>query len=310
MIRFTRKPRPKTDPRRILSTAPILGATLCLACAGAGDDPPRPADAEGYPGSAEWELVEDLRLDANAEDFSAIGRLFVGPKGEIVVPEPQDSRVRIYDSAGTLVTTIGRRGEGPGEFQYVGSVFWAADTLVVWDMELNRGTYLRTDGTLIRTEPGRFFGRDSRAPRADSTIIRFIPAAVDAEGATIGEAYVFVSTGPRSGVGGAVFVRVPRDGEPSIVATLPNLEDERWMVVVSGLGNPVPFAFRVRVGIAADGSRFLFMTADQSTLEPTYNLTLGPPGRRHGVFTVIRVPRGADPRFGNGARPGRDGAGK
>ncbi|MDE2796936.1 MAG: hypothetical protein OXL34_19130 [Gemmatimonadota bacterium] len=240
-------------------------ATLCLACTGAEDAPPQS-------GVGEWELVEDLRLDANVEDFSVVGWVFVGPEGHIVAPEPQDSRVRIYDSTGTLVTMVGRSGEGPGEFQHVSSVFWAADTMVVWDAQLNRGTYLLTDGTLVRTEAGRFFGRESRASGADSTFIRFIPIAVDAEGATLGEAYLLVSTGDRSEVGGAVFVRVSRDGEPSVVATLPNLNDD--LVVVSGLGNPVPFAFGVRVGIAADGSRFLFMTADQSTLEPTYNLTL------------------------------------
>ena len=250
----------------------IAGATLCLACTGAGDDSPQPEDAEGDSGDAVWELAEDLRLDGNAEDFSAVGWVYVGPEGHIVVPEPQDSRVRIYDSTGSLVTMVGRSGEGPREFQHLSSVFWAADTMVVWDAQLNRGTHLLTDGTLIRTEAGRFFGRESRASGADSTYIRFIPIAVDAEGAKLGEAYLLVSTGDRSEVGGAVLVRVSRDGEPSVVATPPNLEDD--LVVVSGLGNPIPFAFRARVGIAADASRFLFMTADQSTLEPTYNLTL------------------------------------
>ncbi|MDE2984254.1 MAG: hypothetical protein OXU69_06080 [Gemmatimonadota bacterium] len=240
------------------------GATLCLACTGAEDAPPQS-------GVGEWELVEDLRLDANAEDFSVVGWVFVGPEGHIVVPEPQDSRVRIYDSTGTLVTMVGRSGEGPGEFRQVGPVFWAADTLVVWDVQLNRGMYLLTDGTLVRTETGRFLGRDPRASGVDSTIVFFVPLAVDAEGAKIGEARLRISGGGR-GWGENAFVRVSGDGEPSVVATPPNLEDD--LVVVSGLGNPVPFAFRARAGIAADGSRFLFMTADQSTLEPTFNLTL------------------------------------
>lgn len=114
-------------------------------------------DAERDSTDADWELVEDLRLDAIAEDFSVVWQVSVGPEGEIVVLEPQDHRVRIYDSTGSVVTMIGRRGKGPGEFQYVGTVFWAADTLVVWDVELARGTYLLTDGTLIRTEAARFF---------------------------------------------------------------------------------------------------------------------------------------------------------
>ena len=141
--------------RKAVVHALIGGAAICLACSEAADDPAHSGVAEG---DSEWELVEELRLDPTAEDFSVVSRVRVGPEGQILVVEPQDSRVRIYDSTGTPVVTIGRRGEGPGEFQHVGPVFWAADTLVVWDMELARGTYLAMDGTLIRTEAARFFG--------------------------------------------------------------------------------------------------------------------------------------------------------
>ena len=122
----------------------IGGATIGLACTGA-EDPPPSADAE-------WELVEDLRLDANVEDFSLVRRVYVGPRREIVVPEPQDFRVRLYDSTGTLLAARGgRRGSGPGEFHHVGPSFWAADTLIVVDLRLGRATYLLRDGTPART---------------------------------------------------------------------------------------------------------------------------------------------------------------
>lgn len=244
----------------------IGGATFCLACTGAQEDPPQT-------GVGEWEFVEDLRLDANAEDFSAIGRLYVGPQREIVVPEPQDARLRIYDSNGTLVTMIGRSGEGPGEFQAPAPVFWAADTLVVFDMLLGRATYLLPDGTPARTEAGRFFRLGLVAPDADSTFMAFTPEAVDDEGAKFGVAYLNFSTGG-SREAQLVVLRVSRDGEPSVVATAPQHDDERWNVTISGLTNPVPFVFRPWPEIAPDGSRFLFATTDQSTLDPTYNLTL------------------------------------
>ena len=244
-------------------------AAICPACSGAADGPAQSGVAEG---DSEWELVEDLRLDATAEDFSVVWQVHVGPEGEIVVVEPQDHRVRIYDATGTPLVTTGRRGEGPGEFQYVGTVFWAADTLVVWDMELARGTYLLTDGTLIRTEAARFFGRHFDASEGDTTYVRFIPLAMDAEGAQLGEGFVSISTGGRSELAGPVILRVSRDGEPGVVATAP--DDEHRMVVVGGLGNPVPFVFRPQGQIAADGSRLLSMTTDQSTLDPTYSLTV------------------------------------
>ena len=262
----------------------IGGGILCLACTDAPDDPPQSEVGA-------WELVEDLRLDANAEDFSVVRRVFVGPQGEIVVPEPQDSRVRVYDSTGTLVAAVGRRGEGPGEFQHLGSVFWAADTLVVWDARLHRVTYLRPDGTVFRTATVPF-----RAPTwgAGSSFNTFNPWAVDDQGAMLGVAYADdVSIGGRRERARLVVLRVSRDGEPSVVAVPPRSDDERWNVTISGLTNPVPFAFRPWPEIAPDGSRFLFMTTDQSTLDATYNLTLVRP--THDTVFTRSYPYTAEP---------------
>lgn len=268
MYRLTRTPRPKTDPRRILPAVLIVGATLSIACTGSGDDARRSADSADV-GNAEWELVEDLRLEAEVEDFSLIGRLHVGPRREIVVPEPQDSRMRVYDSAGTLVTIIGRSGEGPGEFRHLGPVYWAADTLVVGDGRLARTTYFLADGTVARTEAFRFWNPNFDAGRPDSTFFAFGPQAIDDEGAMVGVAYLRLRESAE-----LVVLRVPRDGTPRVVAAPPQYEDERWSVTISGLTNRVPFAFQPQAEIASDGSGFLFMTADQSTLDPNYNLTL------------------------------------
>ena len=246
----------------------IGGVTLCLACIGAPDDPPQSGDLE-------WELVEDLRLDANAEDFSVVGRSHVGPQREIVVPEPQDMRLRIYDSTGTLVTMIGRMGEGPGEFQHLGPVLWAADTLVVVDRRLSRATYWLLDGTLVRTETIPFREPKWDAEGGSSFIHTFGPSAVDDRGAMLGVAYrTSVSTNGTWESSSQVVLRVDRNGEPSVVAAPPQSDDERWSVTVSGFTNQVPFAFRPWPEIAPDGSRFLFAIADQSTLDPTYDLTL------------------------------------
>ena len=101
--------------------------------------------------------------------------VYVGPQREIVVPEPQDRRLRLYDSTGTLVSMIGKRGEGPGEFQHLGSVYWTADTLGVLDGELARTTYFLVDGTVVRTEANRFWSPNFDAGRPDSTFFAFGP---------------------------------------------------------------------------------------------------------------------------------------
>ncbi len=246
----------------------VGGASLCLACTEAPDEP---AQSE----AGEWELVEDLRLDANAKDFSAIRWVFVGPEGEVVVHEPQDVRLRIYDSAGSLVATIGRIGEGPGEFRHLGPVLWAADTLIVVDARLSRTTYWLPDGTLVRTEPMQFFEPNWDAEGGSSFFHTFGPQAVDDSGAMLGVAYrTSVSTNGTWESSRQVVLRVGRDGEPGVVATPPQTDDERWGVTVSGVTNPVPFAFQPWPEFAPDGSRFLFATTDQSTLDGTISLTM------------------------------------
>ena len=101
----------------------------------------------------------------------------------------------------------------------------------------------------------------------------FTPVAADNEGAKLGVAYLNVPA-DEGGEAQNVVLRVSRDGEPSVLAVPPQHDDERWYVTISGLTNPVPFTFRPWPEIAPDGSRFLFATADQSTLDPTYNLTI------------------------------------
>ena len=247
----------------------IGGGSLCLACT--GTPPNDPAQSE----AGEWELVEDLRLDANAEDFSVVRWVFVGPQSEIVVHEPQDVRLRLYDSTGTLVATIGRMGEGPGEFRHLGPVLWAADTLIVLDARLSRTTYWLPDGTLVRTEPMRFFEPNWDAEGGSSFFHTFGPQAVDDGGAMLGVAYrTSVSTNGTWESSAQVVLRVGRDGEPGVLAVPPQTDDERWGVTVSGVTNPVPFAFQPWPEFAPDGSRFLFATTDQSTLDGTISLTM------------------------------------
>lgn len=60
-------------------------------------------------------LVEDLRLDADAEDFSLLSRVLVDSNAGIAMPLPQDMETRIYDATGRRLAAVGVRGGGPGE---------------------------------------------------------------------------------------------------------------------------------------------------------------------------------------------------
>jgi len=50
--------------------------------------------------------------------FGEINDVEIGSKGEIYILDSQNSRVQKFDKDGRFLLTIGRKGEGPGEFPY------------------------------------------------------------------------------------------------------------------------------------------------------------------------------------------------
>jgi hypothetical protein len=222
-------------------------------------------------------LVRDLRLDATNEDFPTVSRVFVGPRGQIVVPLPQDMQVRVYDSTGKSHAKVGRRGAGPGEFQHLGAMGWTADTLWVHDTRQRRITFIAPDAKVLRAAPYTYSNQTTRGSLNEApagTFSRFVPMAVGAGGAVIGEAYVSSRTpGNPAGEGERVLVRMPPAGAYQILAKLPAYEDPRWMMEIAGFGNSIPFLLSPRSAMSANGDRFALLTATVT-------------GREGGTFTV------------------------
>lgn len=76
-------------------------------------------------------------------------RAFVqGPDGNYYVPDVRDNRIVVFDSDGNYLRSIGRDGEGPGEFRYVLLQSLKGDTLCIFDYSLQRTTRILTDGTI------------------------------------------------------------------------------------------------------------------------------------------------------------------
>jgi hypothetical protein len=235
-----------------------------------------------------WQLIEDVRLDPDVEDFSVVGRVRVGAHGWIAVALPQDAQVRLYDPDGDLAAAIGRRGEGPGEFAHVGPMTWVADTLVIDDGRLRRLTYVDLNGTVVRT-------RTLPSPFAESTAT----SGASQESVPF-QYFLSLSAGPGDEVHGVAYPlaqprgpeRVPppntlisldTDGTARSLATPPDPYDDRWMITIAGLSNPVPLALRPLTVFSSDGRRFAFATADQS--------------RRDGTFTVAVLEVAGDTVF-------------
>jgi hypothetical protein len=77
--------------------------------------------------------------------------------GSIAVADGSQE-IRFFDAAGAHIRSVGRNGEGPGEYRAI-SLFkrYGQDSLLVWDEALRRGTLLGRDGGLGRTFAGPGF---------------------------------------------------------------------------------------------------------------------------------------------------------
>lgn len=104
------------------------------------------------------ELKEDFSLggpDAEGEyAFGQIRTLVVDDEGSIYVLDTQNAHVKVFDRSGKYVRTIGRKGQGPGEFSgpRALSLDRAAGELAVLETS-RRMSFFKTDGTFLRHVP-------------------------------------------------------------------------------------------------------------------------------------------------------------
>lgn len=127
------------------------------------------------------------------------------PDGRIVVANAGTHELRLFDADGKHARTIGRRGEGPGEFDELAWVgMRSADSLVAWDAGLKRFSVFDTAGTVLRVAtadhlPGLF-------PRVHGAFAD--GSLVVSSGVEIGETFASGGVWRDS----AVFLRVGADG--------------------------------------------------------------------------------------------------
>lgn len=86
--------------------------------------------------------------------------------GHLFLLDPKDKRVLEFDSQGRYVRTIGRAGEGPGEFRSPYAIALGPDQ-TLWISELLRHEHLGRDGKPLRDVPlaARTFGQLRSGPR-------------------------------------------------------------------------------------------------------------------------------------------------
>lgn len=145
---------PFAPPLPISTRALRVAALLASLCACGGGATPEGGGA-WTPGQ-EWQLTAQTTIgsaDGEGPDvFAQIVDVELDPMGRVWVADGQQHQIRVFDSAGAHVRTIGRKGGGPQEFNGIAGMDWGADgTLWVLDGGNMRFAVYDTAGRLITT---------------------------------------------------------------------------------------------------------------------------------------------------------------
>lgn len=125
--------------RPLLTGSVLLPFVLLLVGCGGGEGPDYgnwTLETDGL------SLTEDLRVsETETFYFGGIGDIAVRDDGWMAVADYEANDVKVLRPDGSLAHTLGQRGEGPGEFQRVGSLQWArSDSLFAFDPGASRLT--------------------------------------------------------------------------------------------------------------------------------------------------------------------------
>lgn len=133
----------------VLSILPTLA--FVVACARSRETS---ADRPVWEVSTQPTLVIADSANPRGHEFNGISSARRLGDRRILVANAGGPELVLYDSAGRYQRAVGRKGEGPGEFQGPISVFgWRSDSLVVYDPAVLRWTILDPVLVAARTVP-------------------------------------------------------------------------------------------------------------------------------------------------------------
>lgn len=204
-------------------------------------------------------------LDPAAEELVSVGAAAVSPTGDLALTQVQDSRVVVYDSVGTRKVTLGREGEGPGEFRRLrGLVGWLADTLWVSEISSGKVTYftLGTDSVWVTPGVRTVEPPDGGGPSASPAFLQAILSRQSRiYGVTLEETRPPPGwLGIREPLGGTVLVSTSEAGAfVRRLAIIPENATSCQLAVGRGAIS-LPFCPRPIWRVAGDGSRIAIVT--------------------------------------------------
>jgi hypothetical protein len=218
-----------------------------------------------------WQITRDLRIDAIEQDLAPIDWLLVSSTGTMVVSQPQDTLLILFDARGRRLGTFGRGGEGPGEFRRMVRAGWMADTLWVSDVQQRRVTFITPDRKLARTQLHLpTVNLNGKAVDSVMTMLGAVPYALFADGRMVVSVLEMSETRtqwPGGVAGTTAYIHVNGSGDfLNVMGTQARSSCSVSYRFDKGNGSvAIPFCGRPMSGLAADGSRFLSVAVEEQT---------------------------------------------
>ena len=146
-----------TQRLALCSTAAIVAALLVPATS-----PARAQEPDTLRLPRRWEITEGAQ--AVAESLGVLSGIAVDRNGNVYVSDRGATKIWVFDSLGRSQRGIGRKGEGPGEFQSPTGIAIGPDGRL-WVRDINRVSRFMTDGGMTYPEFGMMY-RQQPPPRA------------------------------------------------------------------------------------------------------------------------------------------------
>jgi hypothetical protein len=184
----------------------VLLCGLGAACSDAAGSGELNADAQPRLVITEVQRVGDA--DDPDVGFSRVFFADVDRDGQLYVFESQDMQIRVYDTAGRLVSRIGRSGEGPGEFSSPSRFGVVGDTVWVVEAFSRRLHLFNRAGAILSTT----LFQPVQVGLHNDLMGDVMPNRMREDGRFVGDLMMFRASRdmPASGVGPNDTVRVPR----------------------------------------------------------------------------------------------------
>jgi hypothetical protein len=143
------RPRPKRQWPALRSIAVPVAILLAARCSPAEERSPDPFDPESVPRLSLTEIAEIGRDDGSAGPVLNQVTAAILLSSEEIALASNEGEILVFGSRGDYRRTLGRKGSGPGEFQFIEDIVRLdGDRILAWDPAQDRVTVFRDDGRL------------------------------------------------------------------------------------------------------------------------------------------------------------------